>query len=171
MNCSVREITSEAAARVYTRGQVHEIIESRFRKTRSGCRGKEEDVMKRLLTFALLGPALGGLVIGCVIRESWTHVWYLDLIGLLIGGVVMFPFMLVLGVVPSLCVAGIDHVLRNTNVVTRMVICGAVAYVGTALWFAYGESRDGVFFAGLAGLIPAVICSWLSATPTPGGTA
>ena len=127
--------------------------------------------MKRLLTFALLGPALGSLMIGCVIRESWTHVWYIDLIGLLLGGVVMFPFMLVLGVVPSLCVAGIDHLLRNNNVATRMVICGAVAYVGIALWFACGESQDGMFFAGLAGLIPAVICSWLSATPTPSATA
>jgi hypothetical protein len=42
--------------------------------------------VKRSLTFALLGPALAGLVIGCVIRESWTHVWYIDLIGFLIGG-------------------------------------------------------------------------------------
>jgi hypothetical protein len=52
-----------------------------------------------------------------------------------------------------------------------MAICDAVAYVGIALWFAYGESRDGMFFAGLAGLIPAVVCSWLSAKPAQSATA
>jgi hypothetical protein len=83
----------------------------------------------------------------------------------------MFPFMLVLGFVPSLCVAGIDYVLRNTSAVTRMVICGAVAYVGIAPWLAYGESQGDMFFAGLAGLIPAVICSWLSAKPAQSATA
>jgi hypothetical protein len=46
-----------------------------------------------------------------------------------------------------------------------MTICGAVAYVGIEVWYDLCVGADKILLAGLAGLIPSVICSWLTDSP------
>jgi hypothetical protein len=43
-----------------------------------------------------------------------------------------------------------------------MLICGGAGYVAIATFYGVGEGGTKLFLAGLAGLIPALVCSWLS---------
>jgi Family of unknown function (DUF5413) len=124
------------------------------------------DVMKRFLTFSLLGPAIGGLVLFHVITLSGNsdQPWY-ELSKTLLAALVILPLIYLLGIFPALLIAGLDRALKSVNADLRMTICGAVAYVGIEAWYDLCAGADKILLVGLAGLIPSVICSWLADSP------
>jgi len=122
--------------------------------------------MKRFLTFSLVGPAIGGLVLFHVITLSGNsdQPWY-ELSKTFLASLVILPLIYLLGIFPALLIAGLDRALKNINADLRMTICGAVAYVGIEAWYALCVGADKILLVGLAGLIPSVICSWLTDSP------
>jgi hypothetical protein len=125
------------------------------------------DVMKRFLTFSLLGPAIGGLALFHVITLSGNldQPWYTELSRTFLASLTILPLIYLLGMFPALMVACLDRALKNVNADLRMTICGAVAYVGIEAWYDLCVGADRILLIGLAGLIPSVICSWLTDNP------
>jgi hypothetical protein len=125
------------------------------------------DVMKRFLTFSLLGPAIGGLVLFHVITLSGNldQPWYMELSRTFLASLMILPLIYLLGMLPALAIACLDRALKNANADLRMTICGAAAYVGIEAWYDLCVGADKILLVGLAGLIPSVICSWLTDSP------
>lgn len=123
--------------------------------------------MKRFLTFSLLGPAIGGLVLFHVITLSGNldQPWYMELSRTFLASLMILPLIYLLGMFPALVIACLDRALKNINADLRMTICGAVAYVGIEAWYDLCVVADKILLVGLAGLIPSVICSWLTDGP------
>jgi hypothetical protein len=121
--------------------------------------------MKRLLTFAFLGPLLSWLIFFAMFSPKLLTGPRFD------GGLQFFLFALLVcympGVVPHLAMAGIDHLLSPHR---RHILVCAVAGLAVAYALLYYLSRGGSeadfqqywFFLGLMGAIPAAVCSWLS---------
>jgi hypothetical protein len=123
--------------------------------------------MKRFLTFSLLGPAIGGLVLFHVITLSGNldQPWYMELSRTFLVSLMILPLIYLLGMFPALVIACLDRTLKNANADLRMSICGAVAYVGIEAWYDLCVGDDKILLVGLAGLVPSVICSWLTDGP------
>jgi hypothetical protein len=123
--------------------------------------------MKRFLTFSLFGPAIGGLVLFHVITLSGNpdQPWYAALSRTFLASLMILPLIYLLGIFPALLIASLDRALKNVNADLRMTICGAVAYVGIDAWYDLCVGADKILLVGLAGLIPSVICSWLTDSP------
>jgi hypothetical protein len=123
--------------------------------------------MKRFLTFFLLGPAIGGLVLFHVITLSGNleQPWYTELSRTLFASLMILPLIYLLGMFPALVIACLDRALKNINADLRMTLCGAVAYLGIEAWYDLCVGADKILLVGLAGLIPSVACSWLADGP------
>ena len=127
-----------------------------------------EEMLRRMLPrfaiFVLLGPFLVWL----------SYVLY----SLLSGGGVLGFFLIVLfyvmalGIVPGVVLAGLDQLMagRGVSRVVRAVVCGVLGYPAAvaAGWYIglnkVGlRSIDDYFYLGcLYAVIPAALCSWLA---------
>jgi hypothetical protein len=120
--------------------------------------------MKRFLTFGLLGPAIGGIVIFHIITltGSWDQSWFDEFYKTFMVSILALPFSYVLGIIPAIAIATLHFTLRKIDATRRMLICGGAGYVAIAAFYGAGEGGAKLFLVGLAGLIPALVCSWLS---------
>jgi hypothetical protein len=120
--------------------------------------------MKRFLTFGLLGPAIGGIVVFHIVTltGTWDQPWLDELYKTFMVSIIVLPFSYVLGIIPAIVIATLHFTLRKIDATRRMLICGGAGYVAIASFCGVGEGGAKLFLVGLAGLIPALVCSWLS---------
>ena len=119
--------------------------------------------MRRLLTFALLGPPLGQIalfVVGVLKsgRLAELSAWP--------AMIVFMPFAYILGIGPALVAwvadAGLSRVLRLEF---RMITSAIVGYAATALFIYLSSDHAttrGALEFGIVGAIPALTCSWIA---------
>jgi hypothetical protein len=118
--------------------------------------------MKRLAIFLLLGPLLVALT---VFAGASAGLFHLNVPGLWAFVPAAYSF----AAVPALLIASADHLAARAGLgmVARGAICAAAGYAlayvpfNTAVMMDAGSAQNHVL--GLAGLLPAIACSWLSA--------
>ncbi len=90
--------------------------------------------MKRFLTFGLLGPAIGGVVVFHIVAltGTWDQTWFDELYKTLMVSIIVLPFSYVLGIIPAIVIATLHFVLRKIDATRRMLVCGGAAYVAMA---------------------------------------
>jgi hypothetical protein len=125
---------------------------------------------KRLAIFVLLGPLLVWLTV-------LLHLFLPDLLRRPDGATVFFfgvvlVVVAVVGFVPALVLAGVDHLMveRGLSGAMRAAACAVLAYPLTILGFWIVLGKLGLLsglatelpVAGLYGMIPAAVCSWLA---------
>lgn len=127
--------------------------------------------MKRYLIFAAIGPFIGGFLLLLMTTYQsgyWTDADGGEVAKLLVVFVKSLQYNYLFGIVPSLMFGAIDDILmhvKRISPVVRMLIVGAVAFVGAALMYASHGSESGAvqfILYGLVGFIPGVITSWLA---------
>jgi hypothetical protein len=124
---------------------------------------------RRFASFVLLGPFLVWLIalitqLPHLIRRPSLEP--LPFFGLVLG------ILIVIGFVPAFALACADQVMAGQGLSrrSRAAACAVLAYPVTILgaWIALGTGGlrdifgDGVLIAGLFGVIPAAVCSWLA---------
>lgn len=126
-------------------------------------------MVKRIATFALLGPLLVWLsafpwVFPEMIRNTRdsADVAFIVVTVLFIGAT---------GFIPGLVLAGADQLMAKARLsrVWRAAACAVLAYAAAALtiWSAFSsfgvrEFNDNLPVAALFSVIPAAVCSWLA---------
>ena len=127
--------------------------------------------MKRYLIFAAIGPFIGGFLLLLMTTYQsgyWTETDRGEVTKLLVVFVKSLQYNYLFGIVPSLMFGAIDDILmhvRRISPLVRMLIVGAVAFVGAALMYASHGSESGAvqfILYGMVGFIPGVITSWLA---------
>jgi hypothetical protein len=123
--------------------------------------------MKRLLTFAVLGPPLGMLtgMFGILPVLNWA-----------VGGpqtqydyhqIVLLPAAYMVGFVPALLAGVFDGVLAKRHVRHRVFWCALAGFavsflpIAGALSMGYIHGPFLLLF-GLLGAVPGAVCSWLA---------
>ncbi len=127
----------------------------------------DNNLTRRFVIFILLGPLL-----------VW-FTWFLLHTPMLMrspGGMVFLLLVIILvlagGFLPAIVLAWIDHGLATCGVPLRVRagLCAALGYVAAVVTF-WISLRDigfeillvnSVFVAGLYGIVPAGVCSWLA---------
>ena len=119
--------------------------------------------MRRLLTFALLGPPLGFVtmfVVGALKsgRLAELSAW---------PALILFmPFAYLLGIAPALVAWVADALLsRVLRLELRMVSSAVVGYAASALFLYLSSDHAttrGALEFGIVGAIPALTCSWIA---------
>jgi hypothetical protein len=122
--------------------------------------------MKRLAYFVLLGPFLLCVAFMLIVmpdvlrRDGLSYYWLL-----------IVPAY-ILGFIPMLALAGLDHLLSKIHLMMRALACAAVGCVIALVVFYLAADRLGLqerdFFdrmiqLGLFGAIPVAVCSLLTA--------
>ena len=127
--------------------------------------------MKRYIIFAAIGPFIGGflLLLATTYQSGyWSETSSGEVTKLFVVFVKSLQYNYLFGLVPSLMFAAVDDILmhvRRIAPVVRMLLVGAVAFVGAALTYASHGSESGAvqfILYGLVGFIPGVITSWLA---------
>ncbi|MGY3442984.1 MULTISPECIES: DUF5413 family protein [unclassified Bradyrhizobium] len=127
--------------------------------------------MKRYLIFAAIGPFIGGFLLLLMTTYQsgyWTETNGGEVTKLLVVFVKSLQYNYLFGIVPSLMFGAIDDILMHVRRIAptvRMLIVGAVAFVGAALTYASHGSESGAvqfILYGMVGFIPGVITSWLA---------
>ena len=117
--------------------------------------------MKRLAIFALLGPPLGFLVLCFMSGAIWDAGSGLALIFVL---VLLGPAIYSVGLAPALLCGIIDVFLERLPIYQRLTLIGVVGYLLSYLPIRGSKiplTVEAVAY-GLAGLVAAVVCSWLT---------
>jgi hypothetical protein len=127
--------------------------------------------MKRYLIFAALGPFLGGLLL-LLITTGLSGYWArADLSGagkLLVAFVKTLQFNYLFGILPAMICAAVDDIvshIRWISAAIRMLVVGVMAFFAAAILYGSKGADSGVAqfgLYGMVGLIPAMLCSWLS---------
>ncbi|MCC8983554.1 DUF5413 family protein [Bradyrhizobium acaciae] len=127
--------------------------------------------MKRYLIFAAIGPFIGGFLLLLMTTYQsgyWTETNGGEVTKLFVVFAKSLQYNYLFGIVPSLMFAAVDDILmhvRRISPTLRMLLVGAVAFVGAALTYASHGSESGAvqfILYGLVGFIPGVITSWLA---------
>ncbi|MBR0897206.1 DUF5413 family protein [Bradyrhizobium tropiciagri] len=127
--------------------------------------------MKRYLIFAAIGPFIGGFLLLLMTTYQsgyWTETNGGEVAKLLVVFVKSLQYNYLFGIVPSLMFAAVDDILmhvRRISPVVRMLLVGAVAFIGAALTYASHGSESGAvqfILYGMVGFIPGMISSWLA---------
>ena len=127
--------------------------------------------MKRYLIFAAIGPFIGGFLLLLMTTYQsgyWTEINGGEVVKLLVVFARSLQYNYLFGIVPSLMFGAVDDILMHMRRITptvRMLIVGAVAFVGAALTYASHGSESGAvqfILYGMVGFIPGVITSWLA---------
>ncbi|MCC8968131.1 DUF5413 family protein [Bradyrhizobium sp. Pear76] len=127
--------------------------------------------MKRYLIFAAIGPFIGGFLLLLMTTYQsgyWTETNGGEVTKLFVVFAKSLQYNYLFGIVPSLMFGAIDDILmhvRRISPLVRMLLVGAVAFVGAALTYASHGSESGAvqfILYGLVGFIPGVITSWLA---------
>jgi hypothetical protein len=125
---------------------------------------------RRFASFVLLGPLLVWLAL--LMTQVPDLIRNPSLDPLPFYGLVAAILMMV-GFGPAFALACADHVMARQRLsrVTRAAACAVLAYPATQLgaWMVLGPGSlrdllgDHIFLAGLFGVIPAALCSWIAA--------
>ena len=128
--------------------------------------------MKRYLIFAALVPLLGGawvLITTTVMSGYWSHppnAAEIEKVVAVFAKTLQYSYLF--GILPALMMAAVDDILfhfKRIHPVGRMLIVGALAFVGAEVLYGSRGSDSGALqfvLYGLAGFIPAVVSSWLA---------
>jgi hypothetical protein len=127
--------------------------------------------MKRYIIFAAIGPFIGGflLLLATTYQSGyWTETNSGEVAKLFVVFVKSLQYNYLFGIVPALMFGAIDDILmhvRRIPPVARMLIVGAIAFIGAALMYASHGAESGLgqfILYGLVGLIPGTLTSWLA---------
>jgi hypothetical protein len=125
--------------------------------------------MRRFATFVLLGPLLAWLTMFMLLLPKFVNDPDSDAFAFMLTAIVI---TVVICFIPSAILAGIDHLMaeRGTSRAARAILCAVLGYAAAVLAFYMATEKlgvrnwfvDNVFVAGLFGVIPGAVCSWLS---------
>jgi hypothetical protein len=127
--------------------------------------------MKRYLIFAALGPLLGGFLLlftTTYMSGYWTHTDLSEVTKLFVVFAKTLQYSYLFGLLPALMMAAVDDILfhvKRIRPVFRMLIVGALAFVGAELLYGSRGPDSGVvqfFLYGLVGFVPGAVASWLA---------
>lgn len=127
--------------------------------------------MKRYVVFAALGPFVAGfllLLVTTILSGYWAETDLSEVAKLFVVFVKSLQFNYLFGVLPAMIFASVDDIVshvRRINAMMRMLLVGAMAFFGAAILYGGRGADSGVtqfVLYGLVGLIPAMLCSWLS---------
>jgi hypothetical protein len=127
--------------------------------------------MKRYLIFAALGPFLGGLLLLLIttgLSGYWAHTNLSEVGKLFVAFAKTLQFNYLFGILPAMIFAAVDDIvshIRRISAALRMLLVGAMAFFAAAILYGGKGADSGVaqfVLYGLVGLIPAMLCSWLS---------
>ena len=138
--------------------------------------------MKRYLIFAALGPLIGGFLLlfaTTYMSGYWTHTDLSEVAKLFVVFAKTLQYSYLFGLLPALMMAAVDDILfhvKRIRPVFRMLIVGALAFVGAELLYGSRGPDSGVvqfFLYGLVGFVPGAVSSWLAheVLDEPGKTA
>lgn len=127
--------------------------------------------MRRYVIFAVLAPFLGGfllLIATTVMSGYWTetNIGEVKTVVVVLFSTLQYTYLF--GILPALAFAAIDDIIchvRKIRPVLRMLITGALAFAAAELAYGgRGSERGALQFVlyGLVGLVPVMLCSWLS---------
>jgi hypothetical protein len=127
--------------------------------------------MKRYVIFAVLGPFVGGfllLLVTTVLSGYWAHSNLSEIAKLLVVFVKSLQFSYLFGILPAMIFAAVDDIVSHVrwiSAVVRILMVGAMAFFAAAIMYGGRGADSGAtqfILYGLVGLIPALLCSWLS---------
>jgi hypothetical protein len=127
--------------------------------------------MKRYLIFAALGPLIGGFLLlfaTTYMSGYWTHTDLSEVAKLFVVFAKTLQYSYLFGLLPALMMAAVDDILfhvKRIRPVSRMLIVGALAFVGAELLYgSRGPDSGAVQFIlyGLVGFVPGAVSSWLA---------
>jgi hypothetical protein len=131
--------------------------------------------MKRYLIFGVLGPFVGGfllLLATTIVSGYWAHTNLSEVAKLFVLFVKSLQFSYLFGILPVMIFAAIDDIVWHVKWISaamRMLIVGALAFFAAAILYGGRGADSGVsqfILYGLAGLTPAMLCSWLAGKGT-----
>ncbi|MEA2916870.1 MAG: hypothetical protein QOJ15_8951 [Bradyrhizobium sp.] len=127
--------------------------------------------MKRYLIFAALGPLIGGFLLlfaTTYMSGYWTQTDLSEVAKLFVVFAKTLQYSYLFGLLPALMMAAVDDILfhvKRIRPVFRMLIVGALAFVGAELLYGSRGPDSGVvqfFLYGLVGFVPGAVASWLA---------
>jgi hypothetical protein len=127
--------------------------------------------MKRYVIFAALGPFVAGfllLLVTTILSGYWAQTDLSEVAKLFVVFVKSLQFSYLFGILPAMIFASMDDIVSHVrwiNAVMRMLLVGAIAFFAAAILYGGRGADSGVtqfILYGLVGLIPAMLCSWLS---------
>lgn len=127
--------------------------------------------MRRYVIFAALAPFLGGfllLIATTVMSGYWTetNIGEVKTVVVVLFSTLQYTYLF--GILPALAFAAIDDIIchvRKIKPVLRMLIVGVVAFATAELVYGGRGNEHGALqfvLYGLVGLVPVMLCSWLS---------
>jgi hypothetical protein len=131
--------------------------------------------MKRYVVFAALGPFVAGfllLLVTTILSGYWAHANLSEVAKLFVLFVKSLQFSYLFGILPAMIFAAVDDIvwhIRWISAVMRMLLIGALAFFAAAILYGGRGADSGVtqfILYGLVGLIPTMLCSWLSRSGT-----
>jgi len=132
--------------------------------------------MKRYVIFFIIGPFLGGFLLlfaSTVVANYWAGTSPHDVGKLFSVFFKSLPYYYLFGFVPVLMYAAIDDIIAHIHrigAVLRMLLVGVIGFLGSVLLYGYQggtPDRKQILLVGLAGLVPAMLASWLSRNVKP----
>jgi hypothetical protein len=134
--------------------------------------------MKRYLIFAALGPFVGGfllLLVTTILSGYWAQTNFSEVAKLLVLFVKSLQFSYLFGILPVMIFAAVDDIVWHVKWISatmRILLVGALAFFAAAIAYGGRGADSGVMqfiLYGLVGLVPAMLCSWLSQAGLDGG--
>lgn len=127
--------------------------------------------MRRYLIFAVLAPFLGGfllLIATTVMSGYWTetNIGEVKTVVVVLFSTLQYTYLF--GILPALAFAAIDDIIchiRRINPTLRTLIVGVLAFATAELVYGGRGNEHGPLqfvLYGLVGLVPVMLCSWLS---------
>jgi uncharacterized protein DUF5413 len=131
--------------------------------------------MRRYVIFAALGPFVGGfllLLVTTILSGYWAETNLSEVAKLLVLFVKSLQFSYLFGILPAMIFAAVDDIVWHIKWISdaiRMLLVGALAFFAAAIMYGGRGADSGVtqfILYGLVGLIPVMLCSWLSRSGT-----
>ena len=131
--------------------------------------------MRRYVIFAAIAPFVGGfllLIATTVMSGYWTetNIGEVEKIIVVLFSTLQYTYLF--GILPALAFAAIDDIVchvRKIGPTLRMLILGVTAFAAAELIYGSRGNEEGALqfvLYGLVGLVPAMLCSWLSQEKT-----
>jgi hypothetical protein len=127
--------------------------------------------MKRYVIFAAVGPFVGGfllLLVTTILSGYWAETDASEVAKLFLVFVKSLQFSYLFGILPVMIFAALDDIVSHVrwiSAVMRMLMIAAIAFFAAAILYGGRGADSGIaqfILYGLVGLIPAMLCSWLS---------
>ena len=127
--------------------------------------------MRRYVIFAVLAPFLGGfllLIATTVMSGYWTetNIGEVKTVVVVLFSTLQYTYLF--GILPALAFAAIDDIIchiKRVKPALRTLIVGALAFAtAEVVYGGRGNEQGALQFVlyGLVGLVPVMLCSWLS---------